>query len=136
MARPRELALQGFAPALKGSRLKRIAPPDEGDATADLREGDDAQEQLPLVPQAKPLRKPRVSALAFAQLGNNVGVEQISLHDQSRSEGCSGRRAKSSSSPMSGMMRRDLRSGNSSSGSRRARRKIRRCSSSAETPCS
>ncbi len=138
--------LKLLKPPLKHESLGGVRVPDTFDASAYFRERGHAQPHAFLRQAAIPFHDPGCSATALPHLGNNIGVEQVN-HSQSKSTGAR------SGIFMRGSLRSNTQSISSGSSGMDMRcsfivgladdaapnntlASIRRCSSSADTPCS
>src|SRR5215217_4408603 len=119
-------------PALQCRGRGEVPAANALDAPAYLPQGQHTQEDL-LVGQArKPRGDARIGPLSLAQLGDDVGVDQVAHNSTDRPR--SGGRSKSPSSPTFGISANSCLRETGGPGCRSAPRRISRCSSSAERP--
>ncbi len=132
-------------PFLDRNGLSQIPQPRIFNSTADLSNGNDAQRALHGIVSQPPSKNASVCAMLFPQLGDKISIQQI-VHQSSASRRFHSRRLFPNSKsgailPNSKMASNRFRGFSTTSveaagASLSASLKIRRCSSSAETPCS
>src|SRR5439155_12395834 len=121
-------------PPLERSRSPDVAPADQLDAATDLLDNEHTQEQLLVIDGREPSPHARITVVALAQLGDDVGIEQ-KRHQSRTRRILAGGRLNSASIPTLGMsarcsfsVRRFFPPWTNTS------RRILRCSSSMDTP--
>src|SRR5262249_45358145 len=119
-------------PRRQGLRGREVAAPDALDPLAQLADGQDAEIDLLGRDARDPGGHTRVTAVPLPELGDDVGVEEKAQSSTSRPR--SGMRAKSASSPTSGIARSSSFIDLPALAGSNAWRRISRCSASAERP--
>ncbi len=134
-----KLRNRGSQPSLKGVRLLGIFLPLQFYPIPDFPQAKNAEKQLRRVHLLPPSHYVGIRTAAFADLREDIGVQQEIRHSSGggRFESTLGRSKETSSSTSESAERWSLKSyGAACPDARSCSAKIRRCSSSAETPCS
>jgi len=122
-------------PLFQSCRLGRVGRADLFDASADFPQHQHTQEKFTLIDGLKPFQNLRIGALPFPGLAENDRVQQIAGHKFTLRPK-SWFRSNRSSGPPSGIRKRcSLKDGLLAAFPIRAWRRMRRCSSSIDTPC-
>src|SRR5207249_9586635 len=100
--------VQPFAssqPPLESARSPYVSPADQLDAATNLPDNEHTQEQLLAIDGREPSPHARITVVALAQLGDDVGIEQKRHQNRTRRI-LAGGRLNSASIPTSGMSAR------------------------------
>ena len=107
-----KIALEPIAPDTEMVSLRGIPPSDQGNAATQFGQGDRTEKKLTAIPALEPSHQAGIGTRTSAELGDDVRVQQVAVHERSISRGNSRAWLKSASSPASGMARsKALRSG-------------------------